>query len=220
MTLTPKSSRSYHQLAIIAIYTKRRLDACYYYFRCLEVSTPLSSVKQSLNQIFEESRMKSDSIVKMISNAMLIKREKETNANKSKLSKQMNNKHRVEVWHRASAFQQSNVNKQNASTYGGSESSTSSEDDQDEEEDEFYSTDDEEKDENSAGKFRLDFNCLKEKKLSVNELNKRFMLNYLNTVGKLFTKVGMESYQEVSELMLQEFGELLKREPCPLGKMR
>lgn len=33
MALAPKSSRAYHQLAILAIYTRRRLDTCYYYFR-------------------------------------------------------------------------------------------------------------------------------------------------------------------------------------------
>ncbi len=61
---------------------------------------------------------------------------------------------------------------------------------------------------------------LNEKKLSTIELNKRFMHNYLNTIGKLFTKVGMETYQEVCSHMLHEFNELLRRQPCALGKMR
>lgn len=76
MCLAPKSSRSYHQLAILAIYTKRRLDACYYYFRCLEVSSPLTSVRQSLNSIFEEVRVKTDSINNKIKNAILLNKEK------------------------------------------------------------------------------------------------------------------------------------------------
>ena len=58
------------------------------------------------------------------------------------------------------------------------------------------------------------------KKLSTLELNKRFMHNYLNTIGKLFTKVGMETYHEVCSRMLHEFKELLRRKPCPLQKMR
>lgn len=61
---------------------------------------------------------------------------------------------------------------------------------------------------------------LDEKKLSTSELNKRFMHNYLNTIGKLFTKVGMESYQEVCSRMLHEFSELLKRQAGSFGKMR
>lgn len=74
MFLAPKSSRAYHQLAILAIYTRRRLDACYYYFRCLELATPLNSVRQSLITIFEECRSKTDSINKMIKQAILNKR--------------------------------------------------------------------------------------------------------------------------------------------------
>lgn len=46
------------------------------------------------------------------------------------------------------------------------------------------------------------------------------MHNYLNTIGKLFTKVGMETYQEVCSQMLHEFSELLKRQSCSFGKMR
>ena len=61
---------------------------------------------------------------------------------------------------------------------------------------------------------------LNEKRLSTSELNKRFMHNYLNTIGKLFTKVGMESYQEVCARTLHEFGELLRRQAGSFGKMR
>ena len=45
MSVAPKQSRSYHQLGVLAMYTRRRLDAFYYYFRCLEVSVPLTSVR-------------------------------------------------------------------------------------------------------------------------------------------------------------------------------
>ena len=46
------------------------------------------------------------------------------------------------------------------------------------------------------------------------------MLNYLNTIGKIFTKVGMESYPEVCSRMLHEFKELLRRKPNPFGRLR
>ena len=80
--LAPKSSRAYHQLAILAVYTKRRLDACYYYFRCLEVNIPLTSVKQALNSIFDEARVKSDAISKFINNAIQNKQQKNAAAQK------------------------------------------------------------------------------------------------------------------------------------------
>ena len=79
-SIAPKSSRAYHQLAIIAVYTKRRLDACYYYFRCLEVSVPLTSVKQSLNSLFDEARVRSDAILKYIQAAIISKQKKKLNA--------------------------------------------------------------------------------------------------------------------------------------------
>jgi len=61
--IAPKSSRAYHQLAIIGVYTKRRLDACYYYFRCMEVTVPLMSVRQALMGLFDEARIKSEAIL-------------------------------------------------------------------------------------------------------------------------------------------------------------
>ncbi len=204
MSITPKNSRSYHQLAIIAIYTKRRLDACYYYFRCLEItSNPISSVKQSLNSIFEEARVKSDSIVKMLTTAILSKKNKE-NKNNAK----NDNKYRIEIWYKPPVFQKENNDRISKS----SSEDENDESDEYEEEEKNYSSDD--------VNIKLDFNFLNEKKLSIIELNKRFMLNYLNIIGKLFTKVGMEKFQELCLLMLNEFKELLKREPSPLGPMR
>ena len=98
MSLAPKSSRAYHQLAILAVYTKRRLDACYYYFRCLEVNIPLSSVRQTLNSLFDEARVKSDAISKFINNAIL---NKQNNAHKFEKSE---SSHRIETWFKPSMF--------------------------------------------------------------------------------------------------------------------
>ena len=76
--IAPKSSRAYHQLAIIAVYTKRRLDACYFYFRCLEVSVPLINVRQALVSLFDEARIKSDAILKYIQAAIIAKQKKKS----------------------------------------------------------------------------------------------------------------------------------------------
>lgn len=52
------------------------------------------------------------------------------------------------------------------------------------------------------------------------QLNKRFILSFLHAHGKLFTKVGMESFPEVAGRVLQEFRALLQHSPAPLGSTR
>lgn len=205
MCLAPKSPRAYHQLAILAIYTRRRLDACYYYFRCLEVSTPLTSVRQSLNSLFEEVRQKTDSINKMIKNAIS---NKEKLALNSRPTNQKTVKNRIEKWFKPIAGS-------SPSNVGASLSDSDDAHSETDSDDEVWTRDGDNRDADSAIS-----NNINEKKLSANELNKRFMLNYLNTIGKLFTKVGMETYPEICSNMLHELEELLKRRPCPLGRVR
>lgn len=225
MSLAPKSSRAYHQLAILAVYTKRRLDACYYYFRCLEVNIPLGSVKQALNSLFDEARVKSDAITKYINNAILNKQKNVTN----KTDKTDNAHHRVETWFKPSVFNsiggesaisrnsnKPNSNKSNKRNKTAS-LSTESERPRDDSSDMESNEDDVDTSEDDEVNEEEDVN---NKKLSTTELNKRFMHNYLNTIGKLFTKVGMETYHEVCSRMLHEFKELLRRKPCPIQKMR
>jgi protein SMG6 len=225
--LAPKSSRAYHQLAILAVYTKRRLDACYYYFRCLEVNIPLTSVKQALNSIFDEARVKSDAISKFINNAIQNKQQK--NAAAQKIDKKSeSSSHRIETWYLPSVFTSNqphssenkktikNIENNNRSS-SNNNSSNSDTDDSDNDDDDDDDGDDDDEQEND---YDDDDDQNDHKKLSTLELNKRFMHNYLNTIGKLFTKVGMESYYEVCSRMLYEFKELLRRKPCPLQKIR
>ncbi|GBN04942.1 Telomerase-binding protein EST1A, partial [Araneus ventricosus] len=56
--IAPKNGRPYHQLAILANNTRRKLDAVYYYMRSLAASNPILSAKESLLSLFEESRKK------------------------------------------------------------------------------------------------------------------------------------------------------------------
>lgn len=211
MALAPKSSRAYHQLAILALYTKKRLDTCYYYFRCLEVSQPIN-VRQSLNAIFEEARVKMDSINRMLKQAVLKREQYRKNRRFSESSSKSSKQNRVEIWHKPSFVNgsNSNQNKQKLSVSGDLS------DDSDEDDDELdnYLNNSQHADEEEQDGDNL----TSDTKLNVNELSKRFMLNYLNSIGKLFTKVGMESYPEVCSNMLKVFGELIKRRPCPLGK--
>ena len=237
----------------MAVYTKRRLDTCYYYFRCSEVSSPLASVRQALNSLFEDARVRSDAIIKMITTAILNKKNKKLNSLLSGTTHEQHQlksctQNRTEIWYKPplSTFYNENksipTRKSNSfsleetsqksemsdASDEGKDSDTdtddSDEDTDDEDYDEINAENNDEGDDEGGNKPLLadqfSLSCSNEKKLSVYELNKRFMLNYLNTIGKLFTKVGMESYPDVCSRMLHEFKELLKRKPNPFGKFR
>ena len=56
--LAPKNGRSYNQLALLAMYQNRRLDAVYYYMRSLAASNPFLTARDNLLTIFDEVRKK------------------------------------------------------------------------------------------------------------------------------------------------------------------
>ncbi|KAI8434949.1 hypothetical protein MSG28_003416 [Choristoneura fumiferana] len=56
--INPKNGRPYNQLAILAIYARRKLDAVYYYMRSLMSSNPFQSARESLISLFDENRKK------------------------------------------------------------------------------------------------------------------------------------------------------------------
>lgn len=62
--INPKNGRPYNQLAILALYTKRKLDAVYYYMRCLMSSNPITAARESLISLFDESRKKYEAVDK------------------------------------------------------------------------------------------------------------------------------------------------------------
>ncbi|KAG8289783.1 Smg-6, nonsense mediated mRNA decay factor [Homalodisca vitripennis] len=51
-------------------------------------------------------------------------------------------------------------------------------------------------------------------------LTKRFSMSFIHVHGKLFTKVGMESFQGAALQMLKEFRALLQHSPLPLNSTR
>lgn len=58
-SLEPRNGRPYNQLAVLAVYTKRRLDAIYYYIRSLGTSgTPILTARESLISLFDDARRK------------------------------------------------------------------------------------------------------------------------------------------------------------------
>ncbi|CAH2073901.1 unnamed protein product, partial [Iphiclides podalirius] len=56
--INPKNGRPYNQLALLAIYARRKLDAVYYYMRSLMSSNPFQSARESLLSLFDENRKK------------------------------------------------------------------------------------------------------------------------------------------------------------------
>ncbi|CAE1322979.1 SMG6 [Acanthosepion pharaonis] len=57
-------------------------------------------------------------------------------------------------------------------------------------------------------------------KLPLDKLNRRFVLSFLNVHGKLFTKIGMETFLEMCSQMLQEFQTLLQQAHPTITCMR
>ncbi|KAJ3589110.1 hypothetical protein NHX12_009958 [Muraenolepis orangiensis] len=179
--IAPKNGRPYNQLALLAVYTKRKLDAVYYYMRSLAASNPILTAKESLMSLFEEAKRKAD---------QLEQRRKQDGEGGAWRGPAVRGQARgpegarVELWIRPPA---------SGTRRGGGGSTQSS---RDSEQDGELST------------------------LSASDLNKRFILSFLHAHGKLFTKVGMESFPEVAGRVLQEFRALLQHSPAPLGSTR
>ncbi|KAK2828252.1 hypothetical protein Q5P01_019286 [Channa striata] len=176
--IAPKNGRPYNQLALLAVYTKRKLDAVYYYMRSLAASNPILTAKESLMSLFEEAKRKAEQLERK-------RRQEHEGGFRGPAVKGRGRGEegaRVEIWIRPNGQVTPS-----SSQRGGSESSRDSEQD---------------------GELGS---------LSASDLNKRFILSFLHAHGKLFTKVGMESFTEVSSRVLQEFRTLLQHGPSLLG---
>lgn len=175
--IAPKNGRPYNQLALLAVYTKRKLDAVYYYMRSLAASNPILTAKESLMSLFEEAKRKAEQLERK-------KKQEQDGGSRGPAVRgrgRSEDRARVEIWVRPSGQAST------PSHRGGSESSRDSEQD---------------------GELGT---------LSASDLNKRFILSFLHAHGKLFTKVGMESFPGVASRVLQEFRTLLQHGPSLLG---
>ncbi|XP_078121480.1 telomerase-binding protein EST1A [Sander vitreus] len=178
--IAPKNGRPYNQLALLAVYTKRKLDAVYYYMRSLAASNPILTAKESLMSLFEEAKRKTEQLERR-------RRQEHEGGSRGPAVRGRGRGEdgaRVEIWIRPSGQAATP-----SSQRGGRESSRDSEQD---------------------GELGS---------LSASDLNKRFILSFLHAHGKLFTKVGMESFPEVASRVLQEFKTLLQHGPSLLGSM-
>ncbi|XP_049325023.1 telomerase-binding protein EST1A isoform X2 [Astyanax mexicanus] len=178
--IAPKNGRPYNQLALLAVYTKRKLDAVYYYMRSLAASNPILTAKESLMSLFEEAKRKAEQIER--------RRKQDSEGSvcgpRGRGWSRGEDATRQEIWIRPSGHPGV------PSRTAGNESSKDSEQD--------------------GGLSSL----------NASDLNKRFILSFLHTHGKLFTKVGMESFPAVAGRVLQEFRALLQHSPSPLGSTR
>ncbi|KAG9485830.1 hypothetical protein GDO78_008745 [Eleutherodactylus coqui] len=162
--IAPKNGRPYNQLALLAIYTRRKLDAVYYYMRSLAASNPILTAKESLMSLFEETKRKAEQV----------EQKAQKNMDAGTCRNATEDTTRVEIWIHP--------------TRGGYCSS-------------------------SPGDDGLE-------SLSPSDLNKRFLLSFLHAQGKLFTRIGMETFHVVAEKLLKEFKALLQHSPSPIGSMR
>uniref|UniRef100_A0A3Q4MJP7 Telomerase-binding protein EST1A n=1 Tax=Neolamprologus brichardi TaxID=32507 RepID=A0A3Q4MJP7_NEOBR len=176
--IAPKNGRPYNQLALLAVYTKRKLDAVCYYMRSLAASNPILTAKESLMSLFEEAKRKAEQLERR-------RRQEHEGGSRGPAVRGRGRREegaRVEIWIRPSGQAAAP-----SSQRGGSESSRDSEQD---------------------GELGS---------LSVADLNKRFILSFLHAHGKLFTKVGMETFLGAATHVLQEFRTLLQHGPHMLG---
>ncbi|XP_052900031.1 telomerase-binding protein EST1A [Anopheles moucheti] len=56
--ILPKNARPYNQLALLSVYAKRKIDAVYFYMRSLMSSNPFESARESLMDLFNETKKK------------------------------------------------------------------------------------------------------------------------------------------------------------------
>ncbi|XP_052562573.1 telomerase-binding protein EST1A isoform X3 [Culex pipiens pallens] len=56
--ILPKNGRPYNQLALLSVYAKRKIDAVYFYMRSLMSSNPFESARESLMDLFNETKKK------------------------------------------------------------------------------------------------------------------------------------------------------------------
>ncbi|KAK6473292.1 telomerase-binding protein EST1A-like [Huso huso] len=189
--IAPKNGRPYNQLALLAIYTKRKLDAVYYYMRSLAASNPILTAKESLMSLFEETKRKVDQMERRRQQQQQREREEVSEcsagprgrggAGGGGRSTLGDDAARVEIWVRPARKGQSRA---------GSESGKESEQDSE------------------------------LSHLIPSDLNKRFILSFLHAHGKLFTKIGMETFPVVAARVLQEFRALLQHSPSLIGNTR
>ncbi|RDD46547.1 Telomerase-binding protein EST1A [Trichoplax sp. H2] len=205
--LLPKNGKVYNQLAVIAIYAvrysknplyktnnvnllslpfilKRQLDSVYYYMRSLLASNPILTARESLPSLFEQARKKAEYYRNKLSNGK--KHQKKGNKREHQ---SIGKYHRYNDDSRQEATANYN-NKQFTKTR----------------QETWYSSY-----EAAEQSKKLDTTDNKEIMLgSPQQLYKLFIADFIHIHGKLFTKINMESFHELSKEIVKELQQLLR----------
>ncbi|XP_056008638.1 telomerase-binding protein EST1A-like isoform X3 [Ostrea edulis] len=88
--LAPKNGRPYNQLAILGLYTRRKLDAVYYYMRSLAASNPFLTAREGLLNLFDEARKKTLAVEQ--------KKEEEREKVRKLTPQRSHHGQRIEIW--------------------------------------------------------------------------------------------------------------------------
>ncbi|PSN43517.1 hypothetical protein C0J52_21207 [Blattella germanica] len=173
--INPKNGRPYNQLAILALYARRKLDAVYYYMRSLMASNPFQSARESLLSLFDESRKKYEQTERKRREEREVKQRERMKEKEGAGKESGGNGLRREYWVHP---------------------------------------------EKGRPRLHITTSTVQEQRLVGLLVNKRFVTSYLHVHGKLFTKIGMETFQEAAVQMLREFRALLLHSPVPLNANR
>ncbi|XP_049299967.1 telomerase-binding protein EST1A isoform X2 [Anopheles funestus] len=88
--ILPKNGRPYNQLALLSVYAKRKIDAVYFYMRSLMSSNPFESARESLMDLFNETKKKFESNQR--------KREEKLHARRKVKEQRFDGNLRREIW--------------------------------------------------------------------------------------------------------------------------
>jgi len=181
--LNPKNGRPYNQLALLAVYARRKLDAIYYYMRSLIAASPVTSSKESLLTLFDENRKKFEQSERQrVEERETREREKmkEKECERSGRGHQL----RREIWIHPEGGRRVHRTTSTSAAHADTDSET-------------------------------ELGALPQL-----ELSKRFSMSFIHVHGKLFTKIGMESFQSAALQMLRQLRALLQHSPLPLTSTR
>ncbi|KFQ06980.1 Telomerase-binding protein EST1A, partial [Haliaeetus albicilla] len=181
--IAPKNGRPYNQLALLAIYTRRKLDAVYYYMRSLAASNPILTAKESLMSLFEETKRKAEQMEHRKHQVLDLSPSRRGKGKKSTLRQVGDDATRLEIW----------IHPSHPRSSQGHESGRDSEQD------------------NGLGNLSPS---------DVSTAGGGSWLCFLHAHGKLFTRIGMETFPAVAEEVLREFQVLLQHSPPPIGSTR
>ncbi|XP_078480958.1 telomerase-binding protein EST1A isoform X1 [Ciona intestinalis] len=180
--LEPRNGRPYNQLAILAVRTRRKLDAVYYYARSLAtIGNPILTARESLIALFDDARRKLEYTQRKEGS----KNQKTTISDQENKPTKSKGNSPMQIWCKPGS---SHPQESSAS----SKSSPTSKEQTD---------------------LTPDLEKLSLSSLTPSEIMKQFSLMFINIHGKLFTRVGFESFHELKQKVLHLFQQALQFRP-------